>query len=448
MMGNKEIWSARETAVRVLHEVEELGAFSNLALKKALWEQKHLEQRDKNFVTALVYGTEKKKLHMDHIIQGASHRKTSRISPWILAILRAGIYQILYLDKVPSFAAVNESVELSKRENQGKASGFVNGVLRKVARDKDRLLEEQLPLHLRLSVPKFLLDELGRYYSEEMLASFFEASLMEAPLSLRWNTLKTNKDALQARLLQEGVESRKGNYAKQSLITSGLQHISLLNSYRDGDYIIQDEGAMLSVELLAPEPGDRVLDLCAAPGGKSTHLGELVGSEGLVLARDIHEHKLALVEDNARRLGLQNIRTQWHDGTEPLSEGDRNAYDRVLLDAPCSGLGILRRKPDIKYHLSRQKFHQLVQLQKPMILNAFDALAPGGVLVYTTCTVHPRENREVVEYLLRQRENARVDVEGMPPHLRSLAGEDGMIQLWPQIHDTDGFFMVRVVKNL
>ncbi|QSX08745.1 16S rRNA (cytosine(967)-C(5))-methyltransferase RsmB [Alkalibacter rhizosphaerae] len=439
--------SARETAVQILHDIEEQGAFSNLALKKALWEQKQLDQRDKNLVTALVYGTEKHKLTIDHMIEEASNRRISRITSWTLAILRAGIFQIMYLDKVPSFAAVNESVELSKTKEDGKASGFVNGVLRKVVRSKETWDDKALPAHLRYSVPKKLFDFVLSFYGEEWTEAFFASSLEEAPMTLRCNTWNTDKNALKTRLALEGVEAWDGLYASQCLHTRGLQQIALMSSYRDGDFIIQDEGAMLSVEMLGVERGHLVLDMCAAPGGKTTHMAEHAGLTGRVVARDIHEHKLQLIEDNATRLGLHNILVELHDGLKELEEEDQGKYDRVLLDAPCSGLGILRRKPDIKYHLSPKKFHELVQMQKRMILHGFDALKPGGTMVYTTCTVNPRENSQVVEYLLRERPEAGLDKNGLPESIQSLMGKDGYIQLWPHVHHTDGFFMAKITKK-
>lgn len=440
-------WSARQTAVQVLYAVEEERAFSNLALKKALWEQKHLTQRDKNLVTALVYGTEKYKIYIDHLLEQASSRKKSRISPWTLAILRVGIFQILFLDKVPSFAAVHESVELIKGTKESKASGFVNGVLRNVVRTKDALVEADMPDHVRCSVPKKVFEFVASFYGDEWASSFFKESLEEAPLSVRVNTEKTDKDTLKQMLATEGVESRDCSYASDCLHTKGMQQIPLMISYQNGEFIIQDEGAMLSVELLGVDKNQSILDMCAAPGGKSTHMAQLTGKQGQVVARDIHEHKLELIDENAKRLGLENIRIEKRDAMIPLNETEMESYDRVLLDAPCSGLGILRRKPDIKYHLTPKKFHNLVQMQKKMILNGFDAVKPGGVLVYTTCTVNPRENAQVVEYLLRERPSAQLDMEMIPDSLRSLKGEDGNIQLWPHVHGTDGFFMARIVKK-
>lgn len=441
------IWNARQTAVQVLYAVEEEGAFSNLALKKALWEQKQLTQRDKNLVTALVYGTEKYKIYIDHLIGRVSNRKKNRISPWTLAILRVGIFQILFLDKVPSFAAVHESVELVKATEEHKAAGFVNGVLRNVTRSKDDWDDSGMPDHVRCSVPKKVYDFVASFYGNQWARDFFQASLKEAPLTIRVNTKRADADSLKVELAHEGVDAKTCKYASNCLSTKGLQQIPLMNSHRNGKFIIQDEGAMLSVEILGVEKNQRILDMCAAPGGKSTHMAQITGDGGQVVARDVHEHKLALIEENAERMGLSNILIQCKDAIIPPEEGEKCGYDRVLLDAPCSGLGILRRKPDIKYHLTKEKFHALVQMQKVMIRNGFDALKPGGVFVYTTCTVNPRENAQVVDYLLRERSDAQLDTAGIPEHLGHLVGEDGYIQLWPQIHGTDGFFMARIVKK-
>jgi 16S rRNA (cytosine967-C5)-methyltransferase len=446
MNNNDKIKNPREVAINVLHEVEYKDAYTNLALKKWL-SKAALSNNDVALATSLVYGTEKNKLHIDSIISSLSKTPLKKISPWILIVLRVGIYQMYFLDKVPTFAAVNEGVKLGKRYESAKAGGFVNGVLRSAERNMESIKAKENPDYVKLSVPNWLLKLMTKYYGCDFAMDFFKASLGVSPLTIRVNTLKVDADELIEILKNEGVAAEKSNFSPECLMTKGLANIGGLKSHDQGLYFVQDEGAMLSVEALEVKLGNSVLDMCAAPGGKTTHIAQKLENTGSVTARDIYSHKMLLIEKNIHRLGLDNVKSEIKDGLN-LDESDLGKYDRVLLDAPCSGLGIIRRKPDIKYKLSPQKIHEIVQIQKRLILNAFDSLSPGGYLVYTTCTVNPRENEEVVDYLLKNRERAFIDDKLPEDIFGDIIDEAGYVKLYPNVHGTDGFFIVRIgIKN-
>ncbi|MBF7095856.1 16S rRNA (cytosine(967)-C(5))-methyltransferase RsmB [Alkalibacter mobilis] len=443
--NNYRIKSARGTAISILYDIEEKGSYTNIILKKKL-DEGSLSQVDKGLVKAIVYGTEKNKLFLDSVIASFTKKSLKSISPWILAILRTGIYQILYLDKVPSFAIVNECVEISKSVDKGRGSGFVNGVLRNVARNADQIKSREIPENLKYSVPKWLFDFVKSFYGSRFTTEFFKASMDEPELNIRVNTLKTNKLELQDILRSEGIESFSNKYVYDSLKTLGMVNISDLESYKKGLYIIQDEGAMLSVEAMDLKDGNTVLDMCAAPGGKTTHIAQKIGS-GTVVARDVHKHKIKLIEDNLKRMGMKNAICQLHDGSMPPDRDELESYDSVLLDAPCSGIGIIRRKPDIKYNLTPKKLHELQLIQKNLILNAYDSLKKGGLLVYTTCTINPRENQGVVDFLLKKRPDCEIDREFEANIFNGLVDENGFVKLFPNVHGTDGFFIARIRKK-
>ncbi|HAE61150.1 MAG TPA: 16S rRNA (cytosine(967)-C(5))-methyltransferase RsmB [Eubacteriaceae bacterium] len=440
-----DIKNPREVAVNILYEVEYNDAYTNLTLKKWL-SKAALSQNDVALATSLVYGTEKNKLYLDAVISSVSKTPIKKISPWILIILRVSIFQMYFLDKVPAFASVNEGVKLGKRYESAKAGGFVNGVLRSAERNMSKIKATEYPDHIKLSVPNWLIKLMSKYYGRDFAIDYFKESLGVSPLTVRVNTAKTNLEELTHILKTEGVTAERCCLAPDCLVTNGLNNIKGLKSHEQGLFFIQDEGAMLSVEALEAELGNIVLDMCAAPGGKTTHIAQKIGNTGRVIARDVHNHKMLLIESNLRRLGIDNVKIEIKDGLIP-DKSDMGKYDRVLLDAPCSGLGILRRKPDIKYKLSPQKIHDIVQIQKRLILNAFDSLSPGGYLVYTTCTVNPRENEEVVEYLLKNRETAHIDANLPKEMFSGIIDEKGYVKLFPNIHGTDGFFIVRLRKK-
>ncbi|WP_303860079.1 16S rRNA (cytosine(967)-C(5))-methyltransferase RsmB [Alkalibaculum bacchi] len=437
----------RELAVKTLYEINHNKAFVNIALKKSLKDSK-LSSIDKPFVNTLVYGVIKHRSYCDWVISNYSKIKLKKIAPMLLEILRIGVYQVFFLDKVPHFAAVNESVNLSKKYSKGKSDKFVNGVLRSILRNKEEILQHHFEgdekMTIKYSAPIWLVNMLKEQYPMEVVENFFEESMKNAPITARVNRLKTTKEELKESLAIEGIGVEDGKLRDYSIIINQFSDISKNPSYQEGLFIIQDEAAMMTVDLLDPKHGEEILDMCSAPGGKTTHIGEMIKDTPGLTARDIYDHKLKLIDENCKRLGLKNVRLELKDGLKFYPE-DEEKYDKILLDAPCSGLGILRRKPDIKWNLSEEDIKAIIQIQKSLIKNAFDYLKPGGILVYSTCTINRRENEEVVNGLIDNNQSASLlSLKGID---ETILLNEHFVQTFPKEDQWDGFFMSKIQKR-
>jgi len=445
--------AAREAALKILYDINEKGAYSNISINRHFSIGK-LKEIDKAFATELVYGTIKWKLTIDWIIEQFSKVKISKISPWIMNILRMGVYQLLFVDKVPATAACNESVKLAKRYGHAASSGYVNAVLRNIARNKnkieypDRNSDALRFLSIKYSHPEWMVkkwvDLFGIDFTEELLESNNEVP----ELTVRVNTLKTTKDELAENLKVSGYEVENGRYMEQALIIKNPRSISDMESFKKGHFQVQDESSMLVSQILDPKPGELVMDVCSAPGGKATHIAELMKNEGCVIARDIHEHKIKLINDAINRLGLDIVKTELFDATIP-DERYREKADKVLVDAPCTGLGIIRRKPDIKWERTEADLAEIVKLQKKILRAASTYVKPGGTLVYSTCTINPEENELVVKDFMRSDSSFKlVDItQYLPRSLYKADAVNGYIQLFPNTDKVDGFFIARMVKK-
>lgn len=445
---------ARETALKAIYETEVKGAYSNLALKKLLADRE-LDSRDRAFITELVYGTVTRRLTLDWIISRFSKVQLKKMSHWVLQILRMGTYQIMFLDRVPPSAACNTSVELAKKFARG-SSGFVNAVLRNIARNRDRILNEGTGnlniadrFAIKYSFPGYLVQEwisaFGEDFTEKLLAS-----LLERPdFSVRINTLKTTREALWEELNNHGIKIRPGRFLDEALYLENVSDVSTLDAFIEGEITVQDESSMIVARVLDPKPGEKILDTCAAPGGKTTHIGQIMKNRGHIDAWDIHDHKIALINDNAERLGVQIIKASQRDALEFWKDAE-NMYDRVLVDAPCSGTGIIRRKPDIKWKRREEDFANLIEIQKKILYNAGRYVKPGGVLVYSTCSLDMRENEQIVSGFLNENGNFKSEsIERLlPKGLNNKKGvKEGMVRLYPHIDGTDGFFIARMKRE-
>ncbi|HEY8348386.1 MAG TPA: 16S rRNA (cytosine(967)-C(5))-methyltransferase RsmB [Clostridia bacterium] len=444
---------ARETALKILYEINEKGAYSNIALNKYL-SSHELSERDRAFITELVYGVVKWKLTLDRTVAACSDIKMERLSPWIKNILRIGTYQLLFLTKVPPSAAVNESVKLARRYGHNASAGYVNAVLRNIAggggKDivPDRAVDPVGYLSVRYSYPKWIADKFMELFGEEFAESLLEAGNRVPDLTVRANTLKTSAEGLVNALKNEGVEASPGRYVSDAVIIKSQVSVTRLKAFRNGLFQVQDESSMLPAAVLAPQPGEKVLDACSAPGGKATHMAQMMQNKGLITAMDIHEHKLKLIEDAAGRLGTDIIRTELHDAAIPVPQHE-GAYDRVLLDAPCSGLGIIRRKPDIKWARENRDIGSITGLQRRLIDSVSKAVKPGGVMVYSTCTLLPEENECIVRDFLNNNDEFYEDdiTAYLPPGLAKHA-RGGMIQVYPNRDGIDGFFVARLARKV
>lgn len=422
---------AREAALKTLYAVEKDGAYLNIALNDIIKEAR-LTHLDAGLCTELVLGVERNRLFIDNIIEHLSSVKLKKISVWILNILRIGIYSLKFLEKIPQSATINECVKLSKRYGHQKSSGFVNAVLRKAAVSGNFLPEEGSNEYLSVfySYPDWIVQKWQSEGVDDVVA-LLKAGNETPPTYLRRNLLKGDFE------LPEGIE--KAPMGQNSFIYTkgGAFHGSELQ--KNGYFSIQDVASQLAVEALDPKEGMEVLDLCAAPGGKSEYAAELMGNCGRVLACDLYPHKTELIDKSAERLGITIIETRVNDAEKFVSEFE-GKFDRVLLDAPCSGLGIIRRKPDIKWKKGATDCSALAKTQYKMLRNAMRYVKKGGILVYSTCTVSRMENEQMAQMFLRENKN----FEALPTEYMN---EKGYVQLLPSIQNTDGFFIARFIRR-
>ena len=422
----------RKTAYLTLLDVESRRAYSNLALNHQIIINKPSSQA---FVREIVYGVLEHKLTIDYYLDQLVRNGIENLKAAELTILRMGVYQLRYMNSVPEYAAVNESVVLAKKYCRGKA-GFINGVLREYLNRKmqlrlpDRGEDEVRYLSVKYSYSPWIIELWLEHYDMEFVERLLEAGNETAPLTVRLNWLKVMKKDLIDSLQKKGFEVSEGNLCQNALNVKGT---GLLDSemYKLGMFTPQDESSMLVAEKLDPQQGETIMDVCAAPGGKTTAIAERMNNTGRIIASDIYRRKLDLIDKDARRLGILNIETRSWDATRVDSSMVQKA-DRVLVDAPCSGLGVIRRKPEIKYKEYNDDMELLPKKQLAILSASSAYVKPGGVLLYSTCTINPRENEQVVDTFLRKNLSFR-QVE------RKL--------LLPDVDKTDGFFICLMEKD-
>ena len=437
---------ARETALRVLTACRNNNAWADAALKAQL-NRDGLVGADAALCSRMVYGVMQNQLLLDFYLAAYCSQKPDHLQQPLTEILRLGAYQILFLDRVPDSAAVNTSVELAKLSGRGQAAGLVNAVLRKVSQNKENLPEipqrdEVKYLSIRYSHPKWLVKRLllllGRTETEALLA----LDNGTPPLTVQINPLKTTAEELTRELSAWGVTAKPHAWVPGCLELTGVGDLTTLEPFREGKLLVQDPAARLVSLIAGVQPGQRVLDVCAAPGGKSFSAAFAMGDKGRIISCDVHGSKLKRIEEGAARLGLTSIETAASDGRVFRPEW-ADAYDTVLVDAPCSGLGIIRKKPDVRYKRADDLF-TLPVVQTALLDTAARYVAPGGVLVYSTCTILPEENQNVADAFLSE----HPDFERTPFRLPEPVGEtDGQLTLWPQRHGTDGFYICRMKRK-
>jgi 16S rRNA (cytosine967-C5)-methyltransferase len=441
----------RLLALRVLERVQRAGAYADVLLNSSL-ARSGLSGPDRAFATELVYGTLRWRGRLDHLLERCLDRDLAKLEPLVATALRLGAYQIVVDHRVPVSAAVDESVRCLRAAGAERATGLANAVLRRLATEHATLPEPELssdPIgHLMhaLSLPRWIAERWLAQYGADEAAALARACNEPPPLTVRVDRLRAQRDALLADLLPRFPDARACRYAPDGIVLGRRGNPSLDPAFRDGRFTVQDEASQLVVSLLDPQPGERVLDVCAAPGGKSTAIAERVGPAGSVLAIDRHESRLDLARRAARRLGLANLACRVADAARTLHEvAPPASFDRVLVDAPCSGLGTLRRNPDARWRVRPGDPARLAELQRAILRNAAELLRPGGVLVYSTCTTLPEENEEVVDaFLSGARGFERAPRRELPEALLPLAGGDGVMRSLPHLHDMDGFTAVRI----
>lgn len=439
--------NARRVVADILYNVYKNGAYLNEEIK-SLRVKSNIDDIDFRFVNEITSGVLKNKLRIDYIISKNTNIKFKKISLYILAILESAVYQIVFMDKVPSSAAVNEAVKLTKTRNLSKSSGFVNGVLRSVERTYTTIeypKNKNEYLSVYYSIPLWLVDRWINEFGEDRAQNIIMAMNQKPDLFFRANTLKTNADELVILLNNSGCDTIVYNNPKCPTINylalcNSVNDITSLDCYKEGLFYIQDFASALTVEIMDVHPGMTVIDMCAAPGGKTTHMAEKMKNKGTIYAFDMYEHKINKIKENAIRLGIDIIDAQVSDSTINKPELNGTA-DRVLVDAPCSGLGIIRRKPDIKYARSSEDLYALAQTGYSILENAKKYVKTGGSIIYSTCTIEKCENDDVTDKFLQNNKNFEKQI---------IAEYDkqnnGSITLYPDTDNCDGFYICKLKK--
>ena len=443
----------RAIAMHALMQVARRGSFPDVLLDIYFKENPELDSRDRALITELVYGVLRWQGRLDWVIDQQINIRPEKVALPVRVVLRLAVYQLLFLDRIPAAAAVHEAVELAKASQPQHVVSFVNGVLRSISR-KAGVLKEASPegssehrLAMLYSYPVWLvLRWLTRWGAEETEA-FCHGSNQIPPTTVRVNTLKTSVEGLALAFRDLGFSVEPSKLVPEALQLRSIRtDLSSLDQYQRGEFQVQDEGSQLVAHLIQPQPGERVLDACAGLGAKSTHLAQLMENQGKVTALDNQGWKLNRLMENAERLEISCIEPVEMDLLELEPSGDEFSFDRILLDAPCTGLGVLRRNPDLKWKIRAKDFRRLHLVQKRMLNKLAPLLQPGGVLVYATCTVSKEENEETVQDFLRenqeyQRESARPY---LPPGCAAAVNQDGSLQTWPHRHGVDGFYAARL----
>lgn len=447
----------REIALKILYKIDKEKAYSNIVLNEYIKQnRKNLQDRDISLISEIVYGTTTWKLTLDEIIKKYSKLKLKKLSIWILNILRMGIYQIIFLDKIPKSAAVNESVELAKRYGHKSSSNFVNAILRKIDK-KDyeeffNIKDDIERISKTYSIPKWLLKRLSEHLDAKEIEEIAKSSDLRPKISIRINKLKTTKENLIKNLKKRNIKIKEG-LLEDFLILENIKNIEEILEFKEGKFTIQDETAGLIPIILEPKPKDIILDACSSPGGKTTYLAEMMENKGKIEAWDIHEHRIKLVEKTAKRLGITIIKENVNDASI-YNEKYKEEFDKILLDVPCLGTGVLKRKPDIKWQKNEKDIEKITNMQKEILKTCSKYLKKGGRLVYSTCSILKEENENIIEEFLKENKNFEIEEINIEKNNKIINKEffqkykklDKYLQVY-QNEYTDGFFISKLVKK-
>ena len=438
----------REMILEILLQIEE-GEHSHIAIRSALSKYQFQPRQERAFITRVCEGTLEYRIQIDYILDSFSKVTVDKMKPPIREILRSAVYQLRYMDSVPDSAVCNEAVKLTQRKGFYNLKPFVNGVLRTIAREMDQVKfpsrEENLvrSLSVEYSMPEQLVERWLEAYGEETTEKILKDFLEEKPLTVRCRTYLNSQEAIVKSLTDQGVKVEPAPYLPYACHISGFDHILALDAFINGKILVQDVSSMLVAEAADPQKGDYVIDVCAAPGGKSLHVGDKMEGFGTVDARDVSQYKVNLIEENIRRTNSINVQAKVQDATIFDQESELLA-DIVLADVPCSGYGVIGKKPDIKYRVTPQKQEEIVILQRTILDRAANYVKPRGTLIFSTCTIAKEENEENMMWFLQ---NYPFKLESLDPclpeELHSETTALGYLQLLPGVHKTDGFFIAK-----
>ena len=437
--------NSREIVLDILMEILEKGSLSHLVLKQALEKYQYLEKQERAFITRITEGTLEYLIQLDAVINRYSKVKVNKMKPVIRTLLRMSVYQILYMERVPDSAVCNEAVKLAKKRKFQGLTGFVNGVLRSIAREKENLSFTSAAE--RYAIPQWMFDMWEKDYGKETAETIAASFLEDRPLTVRCNTSLASVEEIRERLLDQGIQSTVSEISETMLSLQGYDYLDMVEVFYEGKITVQDTSSSMVGIVASPKKGDFVLDVCSAPGGKSLHVADLLEGTGLVESRDLTEYKIGLVEENIARCGFTNMQTMVWDATEfdPSMEGKA---DIVIADLPCSGLGIIGKKPDIKMRLKEEELDSLQTLQREILSVVSRYVKPGGTLIYSTCTINKKENEENADWIAEQLPFKKKEIASLLPEALKKDCVENRIQLLPGIHPCDGFFISAFEKEL
>ncbi len=432
-----DVRNTRELVLEMLMEVMEKNQYSHLILRDVLNKYQYLEKSERAFMTRLTEGTIEKSIELDYIINLFSKVKVKKMKPLIRNLLRMSVYQIRYMDRVPDSAVCNEAVKIAKKRGFGQLSGFVNGVLRNIVRNPQQIHypdKEKEPanyLEIRYSIPRWMIEQWITQYGVEKTETFVKEFGKSRAVSIRTNLLKTTPKDLQNQLESAGISVIRNEQLPYAMLIGGFDYLESIPAFLAGEFYVQDASSMMVAETAKPKEHSYIIDVCAAPGGKSTHLAEMMHGTGMVEARDLTAYKVGLIDENITRHQLSNMRAIEWDATQ-LDENAIEKADVLICDLPCSGLGVIGKKTDIRHKMTLQKQHELVELQRRMLDTVYRYVKQDGILIYSTCTIHEEENEGNVRWFLNKHPNF------------SLISEKQML---PGEFGQDGFFIAKMVRR-
>jgi 16S rRNA (cytosine967-C5)-methyltransferase len=428
--------NTRNLVIDILLSVTRDGEFSHIAIRNVLDKYRYLEKQDRAFITRLSEGTLERMIELDYVINQFSKTKVNKMKPVIRAVLRSGVYQLLYMDSVPDSAACNEAVKLAVKHGFSGLKGFVNGVMRNIARNREHIVwpdmqkEPKLALSVKYSMPEWLVERFMEQFGTQRCVHILEAFLEKRPTSVRVDTGIRPVEQVAESLKQQGITVQRDENLPYALLLSGYDTLDEIPEFEEGLLYVQDTASMMVVEYADPKPGDFVLDVCAAPGGKSIHAASKLSGTGMVEARDLTEYKVEMIRDNIERCQVPNMRAKCHDALV-FDEQMKQKADLVIADLPCSGLGVIGTKTDIKYNASEEKIRELAKLQRQILDVVHYYVKPGGTLMYSTCTITTEENQENVAYFTEKYPEFELEM------MRQFLPDEGC----------DGFFIAKLHRK-
>lgn len=428
----------RELVLGLLLQITRDGEYSHIAIAAVLNKYQYLDKRERAFITRVTEGTLEHQIELDYIINQFSNTKVNKMKPVIRCIIRSSVYELKYMDSIPASATCNEAVKLVKKKGFKNLTGFVNGVLRNISRNLEQIeypkKEDNLVYSLSVlySIPEWIVQQWLQTYEESVVEQMLSSFLSEAPISIRTNLTRITPEELKQELEREGIEIQQNEELPYAFfITGGLDYLSSLQAFQKGHFYVQNVSSMKVAEAAEPKEGDYVIDVCAAPGGKSIHIAEKLHGTGMVDARDLTEYKVNLMEQNMKRCGIANMKTSCQDA-RILDQNSVERADIVIADLPCSGLGVMRRKKDIRYKMTPEKLEELVLLQREILETVQGYVKPGGKLIYSTCTISQEENQKNVDWFLKQHPDYACEF---------------LEQILPLDQTSDGFFVAKMIKQ-